>query len=203
MTSKSMSLSTLKFKNPRVVDTRSSLAAVTTMKGGTSFDGNPNDYYEWAFRVELKQMRLEAILKKDEDPEDKVSKIIDDVVDHLKGDALQVAIDLGVKDLAKPGGLQKLMDAIKAIVFPVRKLEAKELYNQGHKPGGVLTRQAGESMLSYISRRRRWWRLLQEMDPSIQLSNEIRGDLLLDHSGLSQYEPISAIDRTRERSKSN
>ena len=59
-----MSVSTLRFKNPKVVGTQSSSAAATTMKGGATFDGNPSDYYEWEFRIELKKMRLEAILKK-------------------------------------------------------------------------------------------------------------------------------------------
>ena len=66
------------------------------------------------------------------------------------------------------------------MVFPTKKLEAKELYAQGHNRGGVLARQHNESMLQYITRRKPWWIMLKEMDPDLVLSDEIRGDLMLE-----------------------
>ena len=41
-------------------------------------------------------------------------------------------------------------------------------------------------MLSYISRRRRWWKMLQQMDSSVNISDEVLGDLLLDSAMLTE-----------------
>ena len=45
-------------------------------------------------------------------------------------------------------------------------------------------------MLSYVSRRRRWWKLLKTLDGSIELSEPMRVELLLELSGLSRQEII-------------
>ena len=77
-------------------------------------------------------MAHEAKLKKGDDyDQDPDVRTVSDIVDNLRGDALQVAMDIGVTDLAKSGGIAKLIDEVRKIVFPVKKLEAKELYNQG------------------------------------------------------------------------
>ena len=71
----------------------------------------------------------------------------------------------------------------------LKKLETRELCKVGQKPGS-LARQNGESMLSYVSRRRRWWKLLKALDDSIELSEPMRVELLLELSGLSRQEII-------------
>ena len=43
-------------------------------------------------------------------------------------------------------------------------------------------------MLSYVIRRRRWWKLLKSLDSSIELSEPMRVELLLELSGLSRQE---------------
>jgi len=45
-------------------------------------------------------------------------------------------------------------------------------------------------MLSYTQRRRRWWRVLTELDPSIALSEGLRMELMLELSGLSRQEVL-------------
>ena len=45
-------------------------------------------------------------------------------------------------------------------------------------------------MLSYVSRRRRWWKLLKSLDSSIELSEPMRVELLLELSGLSRQESL-------------
>ena len=45
-------------------------------------------------------------------------------------------------------------------------------------------------MHQYMSRRRRTWKLLKELDPEIELSEGHRADLLLDLSGLDKHERI-------------
>ena len=77
------------------------------------------------------------------------------------------------------------------LFFPVlvASEEARELFKTGQKPGS-LARQNQESMLSYVSRRRRWWKLLKTLDGSIELSEPMRVELLLELSGLSRQEII-------------
>ena len=68
-----MSLSTLQYKHSKGVGTRSGYAAANSFKSAIIFDGNPADYHEWLFRVELKKMRIDALLKGEhkENPEEK------------------------------------------------------------------------------------------------------------------------------------
>ena len=79
------------------------------------------------------------------------------------------------------------MDKIKDMVFPTKALEAKECYAAAHQVGGILSRQThrGESMMSYISRRRRWYRMMLELDSALTLTEDILGDQLHENSGLS------------------
>ena len=59
--------------------------------------------------------------------------------------------------------------------------EATYLHREGHKvKEGAFQRQTGESMQSYILRRKRWWTLLKQLDPTATISTEMRGDMLLD-----------------------
>ncbi|CAE7949792.1 unnamed protein product, partial [Symbiodinium sp. KB8] len=73
------------------------------------------------------------------------------------------------------------------VVFPRAAEEARELFRAGQRQG-ALARQGGESMLSYVSRRRRWWKLLKSLDSSIELSEPMRVELLLELSGLSRQD---------------
>ena len=115
------------------------------------------------------------------------SAVVHKVLEGLRGDAFLVARDLGLEKLIVPGGLDLLVDRIRTMVFPRASEEARELFRAGQKVG-VLSRQYGESTTSYISRRRRWWRTLQELDPSISLSESMRVELMLELSGLSRQE---------------
>ena len=73
-------------------------------------------------------------------------------------------------------------------VFPRALEESKELFRAGRKHGGPLSRQPTESMLSYTQRRRRWWTLLVELDPTMIISEAFRAELLLEMSGISRQE---------------
>ena len=91
--------------------------------------------------------------------------------------------------LTQPGGLRQFVEKLRDVVFPRASEEARELFKVGQKPGS-LARQNGESMLSYVSRRRRWWKLLKTLDGSIELSEPMGVELLLELSGLSRQEII-------------
>ena len=70
------------------------------------------------------------------------------------------------------GGGDILILKMKEMVFPLTTHEAKELFRQFTKPNGALARQASEPMQHYVSRRKRCWKLLKELDPELELSED-------------------------------
>ena len=114
--------------------------------------------------------------------------LVNRVIEGLRGDAFSIARDLGLEVLSAPGGLIRLVNEIKAHVFPRAKEEAKELFRAGQKQGGPLSRQPSEPMLSYVQRRRRWWAMLRELDDSMEFSDSLRTELMLELSGLNRQE---------------
>ena len=115
--------------------------------------------------------------------------MVQKVLEGLREEAFELARDIGVDVLTQPGGLRKFVEKLRDNVFPRASEEARELFKVGQKPGS-LARQSGEPMLSCVSRRRRWWNLLKTLDGSIELSEPMRVELLLELSGLSRQEII-------------
>jgi len=145
----------------------------------------------------------------EEDP-GRYAEAMSKVVDGLRGEAFVVAKELGLEKIWQPGdeytdaGLDVLVKAIKAQVFPQTTFEAKELFRQFTKPSGSLSRQSGEAMHSYVARRRRCWKLLTELDTELVLSEGHRAGLLLDLSGLDKNERTmiqASIGNVREFDK--
>ena len=73
------------------------------------------------------------------------------VLEGLRGDAYLTAQDLGVETLMKDGGIETLIATLKKTIFPLQSLEAKELFRVGQMQQGLLSRQTGESVTSFIS----------------------------------------------------
>ncbi|CAE7572904.1 unnamed protein product [Symbiodinium natans] len=84
-----------------------------------------------------------------------------------------------------------LIQKVKEHAFPVQGEEASELFRQGQLLTGPLSKQPGEPMLSYISRRKRWWTTLRDLDPEVRLSEAMRANLLVELSGLSRQEQLT------------
>ena len=105
---------------------------------------------------------------------------VNKIVEGLRGDAFALACDVGLDQLPAPGGLEHLITQIKAHVSPRAQEEAKELFRAGQRTGGPLARQSVELMLSYTQLHRRWWKTLIELDPSMQLSDSLRMELMFD-----------------------
>ena len=121
------------------------------------------------------------------------TEMVQKVLEGLREEAFELARDIGVDVLTQPGGLRKFVKKLRDVVFPRASEEARELFKAGQKPGS-LARQNGESMLSYVSRRRRWWKLLKTLDGSIELSEPMRvernsGNLQSKSSRPSGYRP--------------
>ena len=60
-------------------------------------------------------------------------------------------------------GIDTLINHMRGIAFPLTEHESKDLFRQHCRPGGPLSRQNGESMKEYVSRRRRCWTFLVQM----------------------------------------
>ena len=90
------------------------------------------------------------------------TEMVQKVLEGLREEAFELARDIGVDVLTQPGGLRKFVAKLRDVVFPRASEEARELFKTGQKPAS-LARQNQESMLSYVSRRRRWWKLLKTL----------------------------------------
>ena len=52
-------------------------------------------------------------------------------------------------------------------------------------------------MTSYISRRRRWWTLVHEMDNTLELGDTVQGSMMLEQAGLSRFEQNMVLTYTK------
>ena len=52
-------------------------------------------------------------------------------------------------------------------------------------------------MTSYISRRRRWWTLVREMDNTLELGDTVQGSMMLEQAGHSRFEQNMVLTHTR------
>ena len=90
-------------------------------------------------------------------------------------------------------GLDFLVQTVQQRLFPQRTAEARELM----RVGGPMSRVPGEPMTSYISRRRRWWALVHEMDNTLQLGDTVQGSMMLEQAGLSRFEQNMVLTYTK------
>ena len=155
-----------------------------TRDGVPIYDGSAAGFTDWSFRTQVKWNAAKA--------EDK-SRVMSQIIEGLRGDAADIVRDIGVVDVLKEDGLTVLTEALRKHVYPKKAAEAKLLYRHGHKQKGILTRQPSEPVANYISRRRRWWNQLKVLDPTIEISEEVRGELMLDASNLSKIEKLLVL----------
>lgn len=99
-----------------------------------------------------------------------ISTLVNKILEGLRGDAF-LARDIGLDAVTNQEGLEELLRKMKSVVFRRATEEAKHLFRAGQRHGGPLSRQNGESMLSYTNRRKRWWRELRELDETMVLSD--------------------------------
>ena len=188
-----MALSSLRYRSNADALTRSE-----TKSGSYIYDGSVNNFHEWEFRTEMRMSAaLSSVDAETGEPQTHVvTAAVNKVVEGLRGDAFDMAMDIGKDALLTPKGIDQLIAAIRASLFPIEAQEAKILFQVGQRPYGPLSRQNGESMVSYISRRRRWWKLVTKLDPKLVMSDDMLGSLLLDHAGLSPSENLMVLTST-------
>ena len=129
-------------------------------QGMTVFAGDAASFQKWQFRLQIKKSLCTA---------EELPALTAKVVDALRGEALSCAMEIGLAKLMEANGLDLLVQKVQEWLFPQRTAEARELLKQGMRVGGPMSRVPGEPMTSYISRRRRWWTLVHEMDNTLEL----------------------------------
>ena len=139
------------------------LEADLTKFGFLVYGGTVRDFHDWEVRA---MVRLNAYV---------------------------IAEDLGPKILGSKDNIPSVIEAVRKHIFPLTEQDSKELYRLGTQTGGLLSRQAGEPMVSYIAHRKRWWKKLQQIDKGVVISEPILTDLLLDNSGLSRQERLMVL----------
>ena len=118
-----------------------------TKSGVFLFRGEPTLFHEWEFRT---LARFRATKKED------LPQLGPRVLEGLRDEAYLVAEDFGIEALCKEDAVPTLIEKMRERIFPSLAVEAKELFLQGQKTRGILSRAPGESMLQFIARRRRW-----------------------------------------------
>ena len=79
------------------------------------YDGNAARFHEREFRT---SMRARSSKEEDRD------RTMNNIIESLRGEAGQVAMDLGEEELMKPAGVKVLIDAMRRHVFPQARAEA-------------------------------------------------------------------------------
>jgi hypothetical protein len=127
-----------------------------------------------------------------------LSQAMVQVVDSLRGEAEEIALDIGYAKLFTEAGTKAFLEEMEKMVFPEVRDEAKDLYRVGTKTGDhhMLSRQPKESMRSYTKRRERWHNLITGMTQEYTFSGTMLGDLLLDNAGLSDIQRLLILSST-------
>ena len=160
-----------------------------TRAGIPHFSGSAFLLPEWRFKVLRKKAAINSI-KDDGMREEKLAELTSKIVDGLSDDALRVSMDLGETVLSKTTGIDGLIKALENMVGNFKEDEARELFHAGTKSEGQMTRQTGESMTSYITRRKRWYERLKSIDDTTNISENILVDYLMDGAGISHNEKL-------------
>ena len=169
---------------PNFISEEDSAQMGTEGKGGVPrFNGDPTRLSEYQFRIRAKQLKEQAL---SEDERKKHGPLALRLVEGLSGMALRVAQTIEIKELSKPEkGVDTLLTALEKELKPRRAQQARELYAAGSAPHGILSRQSGEPMASYILRRRAWYRCLLDTAEEMHLPDIVLAEQLLASSGLS------------------
>ena len=93
-------------------------------------------------------------------------------------------------------GIARLINMVRSSLFPIEAQAAKVLFQVGQKPYGPMSRQNLESMVPYISRRKRWWNMVKQLDKSMVISDEMLVSCLLNLLGLSAQDTLMVLTST-------
>ena len=146
------------------------------------FGGEPTRLAEYMFRVKARTFKGKAMSKEERE---KLGPLGLRLVEGLSGTAVRLAQTLSFEDLAKEDGADRLLAALEAQLKPKRLQQARELYAAGAAVHGVLSRQGGEPMASYVLRRRTWYRCLLDCSAEMALPDMVLAEQLLASAAIS------------------
>ena len=167
-----------------------------TRAGIPIYRGGPVGFEEWKFKIigRVQSIKNQCDVHEPESvrkTENQLVALSAMVVEALEDDALRIAMEIGQETLNTKNGVMILIQRIEdAIPYGDKEDDARDLYHLGAKNKGPLTRQKGESMVSYIARRRRWWQKLKSLDSNMNVSESILADYLLVCSGLDSNQRL-------------
>ena len=130
-----------------------------TRAGFPMYGGSSHRFKEWQFKIK-NRLRAVTSITDDEQETQKMASLVTSLIDALSDDALKLAMDMTEEELVSAEAVQTLMDRIEANSARYKKDEARELHRAGSCTVGPLCRQTGESIISHVSRRRRWYNRL-------------------------------------------
>eukprot|EP00959_Pyramimonas_sp_CCMP1952_P239026 4995382-Pyramimonas_sp.AAC.1 len=164
-----MALSSLRYRPSADALTRSD-----TKIGSYIYDGTVHNFHDWELRTDIRVSAAVASVDHETGaPQQRVTTAaVNKGVEGLRGDAFDIAMDIGRDVLLTPKGIYQLVLATRTSLFPIEAQEAKVLFQVGHRPHGPLSRQHGQSMVSYFSRRKRCWKFVSKLDPKILMSDD-------------------------------
>ena len=181
-----------------------------TRHGTVVYDGTARRFHFWHFRTRPLLEDIPVI--QDNTSTEEILNIVayrrtvmGHILEGLRGDARQVADDIGLANLHGDHGGDILVSEIVRFLFPHADRELRSLYREGLQTiRGPMVRQYSENIFSYISRRRYWYVLLKLLDATsaINIPEERRGCMLLDAASTLQpchparfHTPISSTPR--------
>ena len=154
----------------------------------TVFAGEAASFHEWQFRLQSKKSLCEA---------EEFPALTAKVVDAFRGEALSCVMEIGLAKLMEASVVDLFVQTVQERLFPQRRAEARELLKQGMLVGGPMSQVPGEPTTSHISRRRRWWTLVHEMDNTRELGHTVQGSVMLEQAGLSRFEQNMVLTYTQ------
>ena len=169
-----------------------------TRAGVPLYNGTAHGLIEWRFKINNRKREITSIAEEDQKAQ-RLDQLVSKVIDGLSDEALKVAMDLTEEQLAATTAIDTLVAAMVEHVSKFKSDEARELFKAGSRTTGPLTRQRGETMSSYIARRRRWITRLKSLDTNTTVSENILADDLLDCA--AQAEQILTV-RTASNNES-
>ena len=147
------------------------------------FNGEATMLPEYTYRVRARAAKEKAMNK---DEVEKLGPLGLRLVEGLRGQALRLAQQVNLSTLSSKDGAEALLKVFNETLKPRRAQEARELYAAGAREGGALSRQHGESMASYVSRRKAWWAALQGLDSELKIPDIILAEQVLQNSNITE-----------------
>ena len=138
---------------------------------------------EYSYRV---RMRVRKEAEMDPGEVKKLGPLGLRLVEGLRGPALYIVKALKEDLITSAKGPEAILQALVSSLRPRRQQEARELYLAGSREHGILSRQYGEPMSTYILRRKTWYAMLTDLDTEIKLPELLLAEQILMNANVSE-----------------